>query len=106
GGLVGYNAGTVSASSAVSNISLGTSVTAVGGLVGLNDVGGSIVQSKASGTVTGGGGGTGITPASLNEALFLATCDGCSQDLGGLVGENAGSIVESSASTTVSDGGT
>ena len=101
GGLVGKNAYPVlaegvgiTASSASGNVTGGPGSYNLGGLVGLNDAGGNIVQSRASGTVTGGGGGTGITAASAYEALFLATCGGCSQDFGGLVGFNAGRIVE------------
>ena len=80
GGLLGFNKGTISGSS--SSVSLG-SAGAAGGLVGINDGPGQILNSSASGTIIS----SSYAPA-----------------LGGLVGNNYGSISGSFATGNVTGG--
>jgi filamentous hemagglutinin family protein len=112
GGLVGVNAGAVSSSSA-SGAATSTNGTA-GGLVGDNS--GQVSGSHASGSVTAGAptaGGAAVAGglvgwnepgAAIATSYYLSgTVNGGSfGDIGGLVGENSGSIDQSYASGTVS----
>jgi len=116
GGLVGFNNGTISESYATGNVE-GTG-SAVGGLVGSNFLGQSIVDSHASGSVRGAdevGGLVGLNSGSVERSLSrgpvsLATPG--SGTAGGLVGasDSGGSAASSywdlvRSGQTSSDGG-
>ena len=109
GGLAGESRGSIANSSAAVTVSgLTTTSSTMGGLVGWNNVGGSIQDSYATGNVTAGTGGTragGLT-AQTNGAILRSYATGAvsggSQGVGGLVGYNAGvSIVDSYATGAV-----
>jgi filamentous hemagglutinin family protein len=102
GGLVGENSGTVSSSWASGSVS---SINGIdGGLVGSNS--GRIAGSHASGGVTsfypmaGGLVGENSSGATIETSYYVAGTvnGGSSDDIGGLVGENQGSIDQSYAS--------
>ncbi len=106
GGLVGLNVGSITGSNASGNVSVtdtGSSVTPAGGLVGQNR--GTISGSSASGAVVnyetnGAAGGlvgyntsTGvITGGSFETGNVSDSTNGNSTHIGGLVGQNDGSI--------------
>ncbi len=120
GGLVGANySGTISRSYATGNVT-GAGYQ-IGGLVGYNVDGGVISQSFASGNVsgtnaTGGGGyigglvganGWNTSPGSaggtISQSFATGTVTGAYGPVGGLVGHNAGSIVDSYAQGAVTN---
>jgi hypothetical protein len=102
GGLVGYNMG------AVSNSSAGGSVTGrinVGGLAGLNDFGSSISNSSAGGSVNGEqevGGLVGYNMGAVSNSHASGSVTGTGPNVGGLVGDNRGTVTYSSATGSVS----
>ncbi len=109
GGLLGANAGQVSGSDAsvtVSGASAGIGVSSVGGLVGLNVIGGTIVDSAASGAVGGGknayiGGLAGVNRGTLADdyATGAVTSTATFVKVGGLVGWALGGAIENSFAT-------
>lgn len=92
GGLVGYNLGSISTAYASGSVS-GSSST--GGLVGTNASGGTIRNAYArsvvsGGTDTGGLVGTNLLTGSIIENVYaLATVTGSTGSSGGLVGANS-----------------
>jgi filamentous hemagglutinin family protein len=121
GGLVGANFGVVSGSYASGAVTAGGDVADVGGLVGANESGGSVVRTYATGAVAGGnssnvGGLVGLNNNSLvtgsyatgtvtvNGRIFIASQGGfVASEAGGLVGNNDGGfIVQSYAAGRVS----
>ena len=104
GGIVGYNSGTITQSNAAGSVI--NSGGSAGGLVGQNGSGGSITQSHATNTITGGdpdGGLVGDNQASISQSYATGTVSG-SGSLGGLVGANEsnGAITQSYATGAVS----
>ena len=102
GGLVGYNAGTVTKSSANGSIDGSGDV---GGLVGWNAVGGTVSDSSATGSVDGSnqnvGGLVGFNAGTVTESATTGDVSG-NTDVGGLAGENdAGTVTDSSATGSV-----
>ncbi|MGI6460283.1 MAG: PASTA domain-containing protein [Candidatus Hydrogenedentales bacterium] len=113
GGLAGYNeAGALVASCATGPVS---GDTCLGGLAGTNDCG-VLSNSYATGPVTGtarAGGLVGNNPAGFISACYATgAVSGSGAQLGGLVGQNGGGVVEYSfwdvetSGITQSDGGT
>jgi filamentous hemagglutinin family protein len=106
GGLTGYNSGIINSSYATISV---TGSQRVGGLVGKNDVGGSISNSYAIGTVDGGtgmyaGGLVGFNSGSISLSYATGNVTNSSASYsysGGLVGNNSGSISLSFAIGTV-----
>lgn len=117
GGLVGYNSGYsagIDSSFAAGNVSVGTNSTAIGGLVGYNT--GSITNAYAIGAVSAAsgwssvGGLVGFNDSSSDQgyisttyAAGKVTVDGTGVDgnVGGLVGQNTGSVYDSFWDVTV-----
>jgi hypothetical protein len=92
GGLVGFNgdfttAATISNSYATGNVSSTALNVSLGGLVGFNATGATISNSRASGNVTD----TAAVPVNLTNCSGSGTCDYL--NLGGLVGQNQGTII-------------
>lgn len=120
GGLAGYNAGTLANSTNTANVT-GSGVNSnIGGLAGYNASGGTITNNSynagavtAGGTVSKAGGlagwnasGANIT-SSYGAAAGTVTSDGDSNYIGGLAGQNDGTITNSynnSAVTTTVNG--
>jgi filamentous hemagglutinin family protein len=102
GGLAGYNANTITTSYATGAVN-GT--TLVGGLVGLNDIDGTISLSYANGAVTGGsqyaGGLVGQNPGTVDMSYATGAVSGLNY-VGGLVGQGSGSVKLSFATGAVS----
>ncbi len=104
GGLVGKNMGSVTSSHATGDVT-GTDTSGrgyVGGLVGWH-FGGTISNSYAQGTVTGGsqtGGLVGVSEGTIGNSYAQGTVTGDSQT-GGLAGVNKGTIANSYARGTV-----
>jgi filamentous hemagglutinin family protein len=99
GGLVGYNEGVVSQSFATGTVT-GGGFVAVGGLVGDNE--GDIDQSYAMGAVKAAGGETaagglvGYNDSTIEESYSAGTVKaGAAAEIGGLVGEDVGTITTS-----------
>ncbi|MEJ0078380.1 MAG: GLUG motif-containing protein [Alphaproteobacteria bacterium] len=109
GGLVGSNPGTISGSQSTAALNVPNALL-LGGLVGLNDTGGSIVNSSASGVVTGStfavGGLVGVNIGSIAGSHATGAVTGDDGSLvGGLVGFNLlGSIQNSFSVSNVSTG--
>jgi filamentous hemagglutinin family protein len=110
GGLAGESSGSVANSwAAVTVAGTTTSSSAMGGLVGWNNAGGTIQDSYATGNVTAGTGGTragGLTSqnnGSILRSYATGAVSGGSQGVGGLVGYNIGgkTIVDSYATGAV-----
>jgi hypothetical protein len=102
GGLVGVNAGTVTASNATGTV---TGNASVGGLVGVNA--GTVTASNATGTVTGNasvGGLVGVNAGTVTASNATGTVTG-NASVGGLVGVNAGTVTASNATADVDAGG-
>lgn len=106
GGLVGYNAGNISdsyATGAVGNIIS----TTIGGLVGYNDISGTITHSLSTGTVRGvvmAGGLVGLNKGDILSSFSTSTIIG-QHSAGGLVGKiDSGSIIQSYSTGNVSYG--
>jgi len=102
GGVIGYNEGSVTQSSADVNVT--SQRDEAGGLVGHNS--GTITASSASGAVSGKGqvgGLVGYSDGSIvsSHALGNVTNTGTSDGAGGLVGTSEGSITDSYASGNV-----
>ena len=107
GGLAGFNSGTISGSFATGNLS-GTSplgaqyAMIVGGLVGLNNSPGQIINSYASGAVTGSGqvelgGLVGGNFSAISGSYAIGPVSGSGNGtIGGLVGFNSGGTIASS----------
>ena len=120
GGLVGQNQGTITASYAtIATVSSGTGdASLIGGLVGANRTGSMITASYASGTVDGGtstagfsnvGGLVGNNTGTITASYATATANGASGEVdtvGGLVGQNQGTITASYATGTANGNGT
>jgi filamentous hemagglutinin family protein len=119
GGLAGTNTGTISRSFA--NVSVNGNVspnlsnfgTYVGGLVGFNDNGGTITNSYATGTITGGwnpvvGGFVGLNFGSISQSFATGNVTGgsgcCTGTAGGFVGQNSGTVSQAYATGAVSSG--
>ena len=99
GGLVGRNAGTVTNSYATANVT--GSGDYVGGLVGLNVDSldeGTVTNSYATANVTGSsyvGGLVGYnagTKTAVNDSYATGSVDGSGENVGGLVGQNEGTV--------------
>jgi hypothetical protein len=94
GGLVGFNSGDISNSSATGAV---TGRNGVGGLVGYND-GGDISNSSATGAVTGDDSVGGLVGENLNGDIsnsYASSAVTGDDYTGGLVGENDGDISNS-----------
>jgi filamentous hemagglutinin family protein len=106
GGLVGLNdaAGSINTSFATGNVSAGANSSG-GGLVGFNN--GTITGSGAGGTVTSldnaAGGLVGFNGfgATITGSVATGNVSGGGQNIGGLAGDNAGTITASVASGNV-----
>ncbi|WP_116811074.1 YDG domain-containing protein [Steroidobacter cummioxidans] len=102
GGLVGFHAGTMTESYATGAVS-GT--TATGGLAGSTSANSTISGSYATGAVTGDtsliGGLVGENYGTLSQSYATGTVHGAAQ-IGGLVGRNFGTLSESYATGAVS----
>ena len=101
GGLVGYNSGTISDSSASVTVASGQGV---GGLVGTNW--GTIQRSFATGSVSGAqdstGGLVGGNGGIVSQSYATGSVYGAVYDVGGLVGDNLGTVSDSYATGNVS----
>ena len=122
GGLIGYNFGTVTGTTAGqtfadATIRVGGDGSAGGGLAGGSDSPGSIHNANATGSIAqlaGApdsdllklGGLVGQNNGSIDHSTSTATVTGGFSSSGGLVGQNSGSIMFSSASGNVSGFGT
>ena len=116
GGLVGFNFGLLNTVGATGDVTGGNSTDifrsgSIGGLVGMNDAGGTITSGVASGNVTAGsgtsaGGLVGWNNGTIN-GTSVAAGDVSSVDsfAGGLVGFNGGTITGAIAGGNVSSGG-
>ncbi len=106
GGLIGFNyQGTISLSHATGAVS-GTGY--VGGLVGIDNHGGSIIRSYATGAVTSIGSYTGGLVGSHDGILSQSYATGAvsgTNCVGGLTGENWGDIIQSYATGNVTGRG-
>ncbi len=106
GALVGSNLGSINNAYAISNVT-GT-FSNVGGLVGLNDIGGSINNAYAKGNVSGSeviGGLAGNNSGTINNAYATGNVSGTAATftlVGGLVGDNSGTINTAYATGNVS----
>ncbi|HOC58887.1 MAG TPA: GLUG motif-containing protein, partial [Smithellaceae bacterium] len=101
GGLVGWNAGSITNASATGTVKDGNYI---GGLVGWNA--GSITNASATGTVKDGnyiGGLVGWNAGAINNSSATGAVSG--GDGGGLVSQNYGTITNSYATGTVTGGG-
>jgi filamentous hemagglutinin family protein len=105
GGLVGYSQGTISDAYVTGAVTDNASHVFVGGLVGINDTG-TISNSFATGTVSGGsgevGGLVGYNGGTLSVSYATGSVSGSSTYGGGLVGANAGTITDAYATGAVS----
>ena len=110
GGLVGLNAGPVRDSYAGGAVQ---GFTQKGGLIGLNNPGAQVIDSRADGAVgnsttagTATGGLVGLNKGAVAGSVATGTVSGsaASTALGGLVGQNEGSISGSAATGAVSGG--
>ena len=108
GGLVGYLGGTLDNTYATGNVS---GINYVGGLVGSTGVATEIIDSYATGTVTGSGDDVGGLVGRLDightitNSYAAGTVEG-TNDVGGLVGYSAGTITNSYATGNVKGTGT
>ena len=103
GGLVGTNAGSINRSYAGVNIienSQGSDLY-LGGLVGWNQIGGSITQSYATGSVTNAldstaavGGLIGLNSGTVTQSYSMGAVSGLG-GLGGLIGDGSGNVTSS-----------
>ena len=105
GGLVGRNAGTITTSSATVHVSVHNLPRDVGGLVGRNQ--GTIRGSYATGQVSGSlgyhvGGLVGRNAGTITASYATGRVSGRAWHVGGLVGQNAGTITASYATGRVS----
>ena len=105
GGLVGRNAGTITTSSATVHVSIHNLPRDAGGLVGRNQ--GTIRRSYATGQVSGSlgyhvGGLVGRNAGTITASYATGRVSGRAWHVGGLVGQNAGTITASYATGRVS----
>jgi len=105
GGLAGYNAGTIDASYAAGTVE---GDAAVGGLVGWNAAGGAITNAYATGVASGSnvaiGGLVGENGGTIDASYATGTVSGDS-GVGGLVGHNvAGGAITNAYATGVASG--
>ena len=107
GGLVGWNNGNIRDAYASGDV---TGTTSVGGLVGANQDGGSISDSRADSDVndpsgddakSNHGGLVGHNFGSITQSVATGDILGTGQTNGGLVGRNEGAISHSAATGTV-----
>jgi filamentous hemagglutinin family protein len=104
GGLVGYNAGTIANSYATGNVTGGGDL---GGLVSFNQLNATIAGSNATGSVSGAGGSGGLVGANeggVSDSYAMGSVSG-TIEVGGLVGFNTGSVGGSYAKGNVSSSG-
>jgi filamentous hemagglutinin family protein len=100
GGLVGENEGTIKDSSAIGNLTLAFNGNFVGGLVGVMG-GGSIANSYAQGSVTGGsssqvGGLVGEAGGTVTASYSTGAVSAASgSQVGGFIGSNSATITSS-----------
>jgi filamentous hemagglutinin family protein len=105
GGLVGANGGTISDSSSANIVNGASSVTNIGGLIGLNH-GGAISNVQSASTVISGvssaytGGLIGFNKGALNGGSATGPVSGFNY-VGGLMGYNSGALTGSSATGSV-----
>ena len=92
GGLAGINSGTISGGSVTNPEVVGGTDAYVGGMVGENASGGSIVNSYATGYPYG------------SIGAYLSVTGGAGSNAGGLVGYNAGAISDAYAEIAAGDG--
>jgi filamentous hemagglutinin family protein len=105
GGLVANNLGSITNSSASSNVNGGTGAV-IGGFFGSNSRTGTIFQSFATGPVSGGsvtGGFGGDNAGSLSQVFATGATTGGNQ-VGGLLGINRGSVTDTYATGAASGG--
>ncbi|MFL4986367.1 MAG: GLUG motif-containing protein, partial [Xanthobacteraceae bacterium] len=121
GGLVGFNSGTITGTNpgqvrADGTVTVDGAHSAGGGLVGFNAAGGTIHNAGVTGTVAIGlfgtstdvlnlGGLVGQNAGSIDHSVAAVTVQGGFGSAGGLVGQNDGLISTSSASGAVSGSG-
>jgi filamentous hemagglutinin family protein len=110
GGLVGFNQGSIATTAIESTtVAAGTSGEYVGGFVGFNNTGGTIMGAEATGNVTGGGYVGGLVGANYGAVTNASSAGGTpsgSYVVGGLAGYNVGTITGSQSSEAVSLAGT
>ncbi len=100
GGLVGFNASSISNAYATGSV---TGYNNVGGLVGYNDYSGGISNAYATGSVTGSntvGGLAGFNASSISNAYATGSVKG-DYEVGGLAGSNLRSISNAYATGSV-----
>jgi len=113
GGLVGTNYGTISDSHATGNVTGTGDQEEMGGLIGRQRSTGRVSNSYATGNVTGidniggliGEGDEGSIASGVYAAGLVAGEGLTDQDLGGLLGENAGTLTNCYATGEVDQGG-
>jgi len=111
GGLVGYDSGGTVQNSSVAGsvVSTGSGANYVGGLVGDNDVGAIVEDSYETASVTGianVGGVAGQNYGTIENSYAAGSVTGTGQDIGGLLGDNdVNSVVENSYATGAVSGG-
>lgn len=102
GGLVGWNFGSITGSRSTGAV---TGTNDVGGLVGQNDTSGSITSSYSTGAVNGAsyvGGLAGLNlGGSITGSYSTGAVTGSGTDVGGLAGYNNGSITTSYSTGSV-----
>ncbi len=108
GGLVGHNEGTIRTSHASGTVHATTSGSnfGVGGLAG-NNIGGSILNSYATGLVQGVaqvGGLLGYSTGPVQNCYSSGAVNGTGANIGGLIGQNTGGAISNSFWDTVTSG--
>jgi len=113
GGLVGTNYGTISDSHATGNVTGSGDQEEMGGLIGRQRSTGRVSNSYATGNVTGidnvggliGEGDEGSVASGVYATGLVTGRGNTDQDLGGLLGENAGTLTNCYATGEVDQGG-
>jgi The GLUG motif len=103
GGLVGWNRGAVYGCHSTSSVTGPIDSSRVGGLVGENDLAGSINHSYSNGSVSGSsmvGGLVGQNTATVGNSYSSGSVT-ASAYVGGLVGHNAGTVSDSYSTSSV-----
>jgi filamentous haemagglutinin family N-terminal domain len=102
GGLVGYNNGSITGSHSTGAV---TGTNSVGGLVGENNTNGNITSSHSTGAVTGASNVGGLAGTNLSGSITgsysTGAVTGSDSDVGGLAGYNSGSITTSYSTGSV-----